>query len=179
MAFIALRRRDPFSSRRNGGSAAPFARFDFALCFNPVSCAKENGFVAEPCPGEPLQKINSREISRQCAAHYVSATRGAGLPPSSSPDAVRVEKRDGSLQADQLTRHAHVQAGESLRRLWRQARSCFPSSLGPSLLPQSLQGPLSRKIRERPRAHEEVVRLLCSRNGVAPAGSRPACNLTG
>jgi hypothetical protein len=99
MAFVALRRRDPFSSRRNGGSAAPFARFDFALCFNSVSCAKENGFVAEPCPGEPLQKINSREISRQCAAHYVSATRGAGLPPSSSPDAVQVDKRDGGLQA--------------------------------------------------------------------------------
>src|SRR5262245_49173525 len=86
MAFVALRRRDPFSSRRKGGSAAPFARFDFAalfqLCFNSVSCAKENGFAAESCSGETLQKINSREISRQCAAHYVSDTRDAGLPPS-------------------------------------------------------------------------------------------------
>ena len=66
---------------------------------------------------------------------------------------------------------AHEQVGESLRRLWRQARSCFPSSLGPSLLPQSLQGQLSCKVSARPCAHEKVVRLLCSRNDVARAGT--------
>jgi hypothetical protein len=33
MAFVALRRRDPFSSQRKGGTAAPFARFDFAALF--------------------------------------------------------------------------------------------------------------------------------------------------
>jgi hypothetical protein len=98
MAFVALRRRDPFSSRRKGGSAARFARFDSPLCFNSVSCAKENGFVAEPCPGESLQKINSREISRQCGAHYVSDTRGAGLPPSRALTQCK-SKRDGGLQA--------------------------------------------------------------------------------
>src|SRR5262245_45916384 len=87
------------------------------------------------------------------------------IAAESSPHAVQVETRRRPASIS-LTRHAHVQAGESLRRLWRQARSRFPSSLGPSLLPQSLQGPLSRKIRERPCAHEEVVRLLCSRNGV-------------
>jgi hypothetical protein len=138
------------------------------LCFNSISCAKENGFVTEPCSGEPLQKINSREISRQCVAHYISATRGAGLPPQPSP--TRCEC-DGGLQAYPLTGQAHAQAGESVRGLWRQARSCFPSSLGPSLLPQGLQGQLSCKIRERACAHEKVVRLLCSRNGVARAGA--------
>jgi hypothetical protein len=99
MAVVALRRRESAEGRQR----YPVRAFRFAalfqLCFNSVSCAEENGFVAESCSGEPLQKINSREISRQCGAHYVSATRGAGLPPSSSLYAVQVENRDGGLQA--------------------------------------------------------------------------------
>jgi hypothetical protein len=77
-----------------------------------------------------------------------------------------------------LTGEAHEEVGEPLRRLWRKARSCFPSSLGPSLLPQSLQVQLSCEVNQRPCAYEKVVRLLCSRNNVAagtPSG--PACRL--
>ena len=74
------------------------------------------------------------------------------------------QKRDDGLQAYPLTGQAHEQVGESLRRLWQQARSCFPSSLGPSLLPQSLQGQLSCKISEEPCAHEKVVRRSPSRS---------------
>src|SRR5262245_60033309 len=99
MAVVVLRRRESAEGRQR----YPVRAFRFAalfqLCFNSVSCAKENGFVAESCSGEPLQKINSREISRQCGAHYTSVTRGAGFPPSSSPDAVQVDKRDGGPQA--------------------------------------------------------------------------------
>ena len=74
------------------------------------------------------------------------------------------QKRDDGLQAYPLTGQAHEQVGELLRRLWRQARSCFPSSLGPSLLPQSLQGQLSCKVSEGPCAHEKVVRRSPSRS---------------
>src|SRR5215467_8745064 len=97
LCFHRALRRAPFSSRRKRAPRPRSCVSTSPLCFNSVSCAKENGFVAESCSGEPLQKINSGEISRQCAAHYVSATRGAGLSPSSSLYAVQVENRDGGL----------------------------------------------------------------------------------
>src|SRR5262249_52355508 len=83
-------------------------------------------------------------------------------------------RRGRGLQAHSLTVQAHAQAGESLHRLWRQARPGFPSSLGPALLPQGLQGQLSCKIRERSCADEKVVRLLCARSGLARAQRRSA-----
>ena len=115
-----------------------------------------------------MQKINLLEISWQFVPYYTSATRRAGLLPQPTRCESETRRRPASISTHG---QAHEQVGESLRRLSRQARSCFPSSLGPSLLPQSLQGQLSCKISARPCAHEKVVRLLCSRNDVARVGT--------
>src|SRR5512144_1219914 len=57
---------------------------------------------------------------------------------------------------------SHDQFGETLREMWGKVRSCFPSSLGPAFLPQSLQRTLSCDHSERSCAHEKVVRLFSS-----------------
>jgi hypothetical protein len=51
--------------------------------------------------------------------------------------------------------------------MWGKVRSCLPSSLGPALLPQSLQGKLSCESSAGPCAREKVVWLLSSRRHLA------------
>jgi hypothetical protein len=46
--------------------------------------------------------------------------------------------------------------------MWWKIGSCLPSSLGSALLPQSLQGELSRACGPRPCPRQEVVRLPSS-----------------
>src|SRR5262245_10123774 len=78
MAFVALRRRESAEGRQR----YPVRAFRFAALFQFCFVRKGKRFRRRIMLGRPLQKINSREISRQCGAHYVSGTRGAGLPPS-------------------------------------------------------------------------------------------------
>jgi hypothetical protein len=115
MPSVALRRRDPFSSQRKQAARPRSSVSTSSLCFNSISCAKENGFVAEPCSGEPLQKINSREISRQCVAHYMSARRGAGLLPQ--------PLRSASENATAACKHIHSR-GTLMRKPENRCADC-------------------------------------------------------
>jgi hypothetical protein len=54
---------------------------------------------------------------------------------------------------------------ESLRKMWWTLWSCLPSSLGPALLPENLQGKLSRACSARPCPRQEMAWLPSSLDG--------------
>jgi hypothetical protein len=56
MAFVALRQRDPFPSRRKGGSAAPVASFDFAAPFQFCFVREGKRFRRRIMPGRTIAK---------------------------------------------------------------------------------------------------------------------------
>jgi hypothetical protein len=80
---------------------------------------------------------------------------------------IRQTSRD---KAPRIIRYEVVQSwmctyehqNKPLHKMWGKVRSCLPSSLGSALLPQSLQGELSRACGPRPCPRQEVVRLPSS-----------------
>jgi hypothetical protein len=110
-----------------------------------------------------------RRKSRGNAAHLSNRQTGCCQQAHNADgvEAARATKPRGRLRRTAASQpptggKLHDQIGESLRKLWRKARSCQPPPSRPALLPQNLQGDLPGENSEGPCVHATVVWLRTS-----------------
>jgi hypothetical protein len=115
-------------------------------------------------PPNPLARFTGKLRPRR---HTPTILGGAfaGRATGHCRPLIRRQSRDiGALHLDEAVRSwmcTDEHQNKSLREMWWKIGSCLPS-LGSALLPQSLQGELSRACGPRPCPRQEVVRLPSS-----------------
>ena len=116
-------------------------------------------------PPNPLARFTGKLRPRR---HTPTILGGAfaGRATGHCRPLIRRQSRDiGALHLDEAVRSwmcTDEHQNKSLREMWWKIGSCLPSSSGSALLPQSLQGELSRACGPRPCPRQEVVRLPSS-----------------